>query len=149
MWVFTVFLGGCGCLAETGSCFQVWTSKYFGYRSFTGHLQVVDMLEFQWIFISPEYSCKIYLSMFLQEIPWIEQPSGKTCFTIHRKTSAVPGCFGGNLGISPFGSWYKLVLDVCVCVYVLFPSSNAMYWSRTRISSKVSWMNIPCQTWKF
>lgn len=69
MWVFTVFLGGCGCLAETGSCFQVWTSKYFGYRSFTGHLQVVDMLEFQWIFISPEYSCKIYLSMFLQEIP--------------------------------------------------------------------------------
>ena len=64
MWAFTVFLGGCGCLAETGSCFQVWTSKYLGYRSFAGHLQVVDMLEFQWIFIVPEYSCKVYLSIF-------------------------------------------------------------------------------------
>jgi len=64
VWAFTAFLGGCGCLAETGSCFQVWTSKYLGYRSFTGHLQVVDMIEFQWIFIVPEYSCKIYQFVF-------------------------------------------------------------------------------------
>ena len=135
---------------------------------FTGHLQVVDMLEFQWIFIVPEYSCKVYLSIFLQEISWIEQPSGKTCFTIHRfrtlffswRTSAVPGCFGGNLwefrrlnhGTTRLG---------CVCCSLVvgdwqvpMPCTEAWLGYQQTTSwktspSKVSWMHIPCQTWKF
>ena len=82
---------------------------------------------------------------FFLEISWIEQPSGKTCFTIHRfrtlffswRTSAVPGCFGGNLW--EFRRLNHGTNSSWMCV--LFPggwrltSTNAMYWSMTRISA--------------